>query len=108
MLLCAIGTTAIDGRTFHDYYCRGNVAALAEMIEAKQGSRLNRRNRPVAVRVLQHCSGDSNASRALDLDDIEMVLRDGQLAATGLPVIKRQTVRCRPYGGPVIDVPLGD
>jgi hypothetical protein len=108
VLLCPIGTTAIDGRTFQDYYRDGNVAALAEMIEAKQGTRMNRRNRPVAVRVLQLCSGDSAASRALELEDVETVLSDGRPASTRQPLVDRQTLRCRPYGGSVIDVPLSE
>jgi hypothetical protein len=101
-LLCPVGTTAIDGRTFQDYYRDGCVAALAAMIEAKQGTRLNRQNRPVAVRVLQECSGDSTASRALDLEAIDLVMSDGRSASP----IQRQTLRCRPYGGSAIEVPL--
>ena len=36
-----------------DYFRAGEVDVLTEMIKAKQANRLNRRNRPTAVRVLR-------------------------------------------------------
>jgi hypothetical protein len=48
-----ISTATLDGRTFADYFRDGEVAALTEMIEAKQANRLDRRNRATAVRVFR-------------------------------------------------------
>jgi hypothetical protein len=107
-VMCAVGTTAIDGNTFEGYYRDGRVASLAEMIEAKQGNRLTRRNRPVGVRVLQQCLGESTATRVLDLDDIEMVLADGRLPSGSQQSLGRQTLRCKPFNGSVVDVPLSE
>lgn len=107
-LMCAVGTTAIDGKTFDDYYRNGNVAMLTEMIEAKQGDRLTRQNRPVGVRVLQWGSGESTDARVLDLEDIEVVLADGRLPSGSQPGLARQTLRCKPFNGSVVDVPSSE
>ncbi|MEI9975293.1 MAG: hypothetical protein WDO73_26460 [Ignavibacteriota bacterium] len=107
-LMCAVGTTMLDGKTFDEYYRDGNVAALAEMIEAKQGSRVNRRNRPVGVRVLHQSAGESAASRVLDFEDIDLVFADGRLTSDNQRGLGRQNVRCKPFSGSVIDVPLAE
>jgi hypothetical protein len=108
VVMCAVGTTAIDGNTFDRYYRNGSVASLAEMIEAKQGNRLTRQNRPVGVRVLRQCSGESIAARVLDLEDIGMVFADGRLPSSSQRSLGRQTLRCKPFNGSVIEVPLSE
>jgi hypothetical protein len=105
VLLSQVGTATVDSRSFKDYYRSGDLTPLAEMVEAKLGARLNRRNRPVSVRVLQQCSGDSTAYRALDLEDVDVILQDSGSPSASM---ERRTLRCRPYGGSVIDVELSD
>lgn len=73
---CTVGTATIDGRTIADYYNEGRVDVLAGMVQLKLGSRVNRRNQPVAVRVLHDTSDDYHISvRALEISDPTSILR---------------------------------
>jgi hypothetical protein len=100
-----VSTTSLDGKCFADYYEAGHLHDLADMIESKRESRLTRMNRPIGVRVFHQPSEGAAAARALDLEDIEAILRHAQLPPDkqrklGLPLLK-----CRPFGGKVLDVP---
>lgn len=102
-----ISTATLDGRTFADYFRDGEVATLTDMIEAKQANRLDRRNRPTAVRVLRDESTEFlTKAGVLELEEPNLL--------TGIASLSRHeqaekcggTIRCRGYNGPAIDVRL--
>ncbi len=75
-----VGTATIDHRSIADYYNKGEVEWLAEMVEAKRHNRLNRRSREVNVRVWQDTSkGINRSADVLTLKDPEAFARDAQL-----------------------------
>jgi hypothetical protein len=49
-----ITTTAIDSRSFANYYESGDVWRLAQAIEDKRGTRVNRDDNPVSTQVLRY------------------------------------------------------
>jgi hypothetical protein len=100
-----VGTTAIDGRCFTDYYEGGKLVELAEMIEAKHEARLTRKGRPIGVRVLHQPSEGDGPARALDLDDIDVILQHSQLAPDKQRGLGKLTLRCRPFNRPPVEVP---
>ena len=67
VLQTEIRTKSIDGRTFADYYRRGEVERLAKMIRLKRENRLTRQNRPTEIRVW-YSPGNATAT-VLELDD---------------------------------------
>lgn len=102
-----ISTTTVDGRTFADYFRDGEVTALTEMIEAKQANRLDRRNRPTAVRVLRDESTDFlTKAGVLELEEPNLLNGIASLSRHEQTEKSGGTIRCRGYNGPAIDVPL--
>jgi hypothetical protein len=100
-----VATTSVDGKCFADYYENGGLQSLAEMIEAKRESRVTRQNRPIGVRVLHQPLEGAGATRALDLEDVELLLRHAQLHSDEQRALGRPTLRCRPFGGTSMEVP---
>lgn len=107
VLQMQVTTATLDGRTISDYYRAGDVGTLARMIEAKQANRVNRRNRPVNVRVFRD-EGNQHFVTAgvLDLDDPALIVGHGSLGRHEQSELMNATVRCRPFGKPVVEVPM--
>jgi hypothetical protein len=105
VLQTVVTTASVDGKTFLDYYEAGNLRLLAEMIEAKRESRLNRQNRPIGIRVLHQPSEGTAAVRALDFEDTEVILDQARLTPDEQRALGRPTLRCRPFGGKLLEVP---
>ena len=106
VLQLPISTATLDGRTIQDYYREGEVATLSAMIEAKQANRVNRRNRPVAVRVLRDGSTPHQADvTAMELIDPSVIIGHGSLSRHEQSTLAGGTVKCRSFGKPPVDVP---
>ena len=103
-----VSTTTVDGRTLAEYYRAGDVATLAEMIEAKRANRLTRDSQPVGVRALRQFADGSGPARAIDLDDTEEILAHAKLAPDQQRSYERSSIRCRPFKQPCMDVPLSE
>ena len=102
-----ISTATLDGRTFADYFRDGEVATLTEMIEAKQANRLDRRNRPSAVRVLRDESTDFlTKAGVLELEEPNLLIGIASLSRHEQAEKSGGTIRCRGYNGPGFEVPL--
>jgi hypothetical protein len=109
VLQLPITTATIDARTFREYYRDGHVADLAAMIEAKQANRLNRRNRPVAVRVLRDASTPGQVQVvALELLDPGIVSGHGSLTRHEQAALAEGAAKCCAYGRPPVDVRLSE
>ena len=103
-----ISTASIDGRTFEDYYRLGEVHLLAERLEAKRRDRVNRQNRPVAVRVLRQYKVGSSEVKALDLEDFDRVLDHARVPAQEQQALAASELKCKQFNKPSIGVPLGE
>jgi hypothetical protein len=103
-----ISTATIDGSTFQEYYLRGEVSLLAEMLAAKRRDRSNRQNRPVAVRVLQQYNTGSSEIRALELQDLDLISDNAQLPVAQQKALAASELRCKQFNKPCISVPLGE
>lgn len=102
----AVSTMTLDGRTFKDYYDEGNVHLLAERLEMKRGERLNRDNRPTAVRVLHQASTEHSPFKCLDLEDFDLILHHGMLPRNDQRALASSAVKCKPFAGASVEVPL--
>ena len=108
----SVSTTAIDSRTFGQYYQNGEVSLLSEMIERKRDGRLTRQNRPVGVRVLRQ-KGIAGASKSIeykayDLVDFEKVVADGMTSPSEQQERANQRISCSLFPKPAEDVPLDE
>lgn len=102
-----ISTATVDGRSFADYYRNGELAALTEMIEAKQANRLDRRNKPTAVRVLRDESTEFvTKAGVLELEEPNLLAGIATLSRHEQAERAGGTIKCRSFSGPAIDVPL--
>jgi len=102
-----ISTATLDGRTFADYFRDGEVVTLTDMIEAKQANRLDRRNRPTAVRVLRDESTEFlTKAEVLELEEPNLLNGIASLSRHEQAEKCGGTIRCRGYNGPTVDVPL--
>lgn len=102
-----ITTTAIDNRSFADYYRIGNVAELADMIEAKRSDRLNRQNQPVGTRVLQYFnSPHGTILDALELSDEDKIFQHALLSKTEQQELAGKALRCLKFPKTVTEVPM--
>jgi hypothetical protein len=107
VLQMLITTATLGGRTLANYYRDGEVGALARMIEAKQARRVNRRNRPVAVRVFRNESTPYQvAAGVLELDDPGLIIGHGSLSRNEQAELATASVRCRAFNKPPVDVPM--
>ncbi|MGI0086043.1 MAG: hypothetical protein ACREBQ_13270, partial [Nitrososphaerales archaeon] len=103
-----VSTATIDSKTFADYYGRGEVLLLAERLKAKRSNRMNRQNRPTAIRVLQQYKDGSSKVRALDFGDFDLVLHHAALSKEQQPSLGVRSLRCNEFNRPSIDVPLDE
>lgn len=102
-----ISTATVDGRTFADYYRNGELAALTEMIEAKQANRLDRRNNATAVRVLRDESTEFvTKAGVLELEEPNLLVGIATLSGREQAEKAGGTIKCRSFNGPAIEVPL--
>lgn len=102
-----VSTATLDGRTFADHFRDGDVATLTEMIEAKQANRLDRRNRPTAVRVLRDESTEFlTKAGVLELEEPNLLIGIASLSRHEQAAKAGGTIKCRGYNGPAVDVPL--
>lgn len=102
-----ISTTAIDNRSFADYYRTGQVGLLVDMIEAKRGERLNRRNQPVGTRVLRYVDGPHTmALEAVELSEEVSILSDAQLSESQQKDLAAKEVRCLKFPTTERSLPL--
>jgi hypothetical protein len=106
---CIVGTATIDGKTISDYYREGRVHVLAEMIQLKQGTRVDRRNQPIAVRVLQDATDEHNIRvRALDISDPSTIFRHADLSEHQQQALSNTTLACSPYKRSAENIPLSE
>lgn len=102
-----ISTVTLDGRTFADYFRNGELATLTEMIEAKQANRLDRRNKPTAVRVLRDESSEFvTKAGVLELEEPNLLIGIATLSRHEQAEKAGGTIRCKGFNGPTVDVPL--
>lgn len=100
-----VSTTSLDGRCFADYYDSGSLRDLVDMIEAKRESRVTRKNRPLGTRVFHlPVEGDADG-RALAFEDVDTLLKHSIYLPEQQSRLDRPTLKCRPYGGVLMDVP---
>ena len=106
VLQTEIRTKSIDGRTFADYYRRGEVEQLAEMIRLKQENRLTRQNQPLGIQVW-HFPGNTTAI-VLELDNPDEIVAHAKLDPTDQISRADQTLLCKQYKKLPISVPLNE
>ncbi len=104
----AVNTVTIDGRTLEDYYLSGDVALLAERLEAKRRDRVDRQNRPIALRVLRQYLVGSSKVEVLDFDDFDLVQRHAQLSVTQQRAFANFEMKCTQFSKPSVCVPLSE
>jgi hypothetical protein len=108
VLQMLISTTTVDKRTLEEYYRRGEVATLATMIEAKRANRLTRHNRAVALRVLRDASTTYQVDvSAIELADPDLIIGHGSLSRHEQVALAGGAPKCRQFGRPAVEVPLG-
>lgn len=106
---CTVGTATIDGKTIYDYYLEGHVDVLARMIRIKLGSKVDRRNQPISVRVLHDASDENNIRvKALELADPSLILRHGNLGAQEQRKMSSGGLLCRQFKKEVQEIPLNE
>jgi hypothetical protein len=105
-----ITTATLDGWTFADYFRKGEVDALVDRIEAKQANRLNRRNRPTAVRVLwsEVVSGGEANHSVVDLEAPNLLEGFASLSRHEQAQKADGSIRCVPYKRPAVEVPFAE
>jgi hypothetical protein len=103
-----ISTTALDSRTFADYYARGEVLLLADRLEAKRRNRVTRENQPSAIRVVQQYRTASAQVRALEFEDYDLVMDHANLSAERQVALTAQCLHCSEFKKGVITVPAGE
>jgi len=102
-----ISTATLDGKTFAEYFRNGEVATLTEMIEAKQMNRLDRRNRPTAIRVFRDERTDHvTKASVLELEEPNLLIGIASLSRHEQAQKSGETIRCRGFNSPPIDVPM--
>jgi hypothetical protein len=101
-----ITTATLDGWTFADYFRKGEVDALIGMIEAKQANRLDRRNRPTAVRVLRSevVSGEATYC-VVELEAPNLLEGFASLSRQEQAQKAEGSIRCSRFGRPAVEVP---
>ena len=104
-----ISTATLDRRTFADYYSSGSVADLASMVEKKRLNRRTRQNRQVDIRVWRNRSTAHQLDvTVLNLDDPGVILGHATLSSQEQKFLATGTVRCKPFNGPAVEVPLNE
>ena len=103
-----ISTATLDLWTFEDYYTRGEIALLADRLEAKRRNRITRKNRPSAIRVVQQYKGGSSKVRALDFEDHDLVMSHAAFSPERQVALGVQSLRCSEFKKPPVDVPLNE
>ncbi len=104
-----ISTATLDRRTFADYYSSGSVAGLASMVEKKRLNRRTRQNRQVDIRVWRKRSTAHQLDvTVLNLDDPGVILGHATLSSQEQKSLVTETVRCKPFNGRAIEVPLNE
>jgi len=104
-----LGTATLDSRTLADYYARGEVQVLADMISAKLANRTTRRHGQVAVRLW--VLGGTPGAPLGDVHDLEspaVILDHAALSRAEQQARAGGSVRCQRYGGSVREVPLAE
>lgn len=109
VLECLVNTATLDGRTLADYYRRGEIEILAEMIDAKRYNRSTRKNRPPEIRVWRDQSTEyTTAATVLELEYPDVIIEHSKLSPTEQRKLNIKDARCRVFARPSIDVPLAD
>jgi hypothetical protein len=103
-----ITTATIDGKTFEDYYRLGEVHLLAQRLEAKRRDRVNRQNRPVAVRVLHQYKSGSTEVKALELEDFDRVFDHAKLSTREQRALAASELKCKQFNKAPISFPLSE
>ncbi len=103
-----ISTATLDSNTIEDYYTRGEVALLANRLEAKRRNRKTRQNRPSAMRVLQQYKRGSSKVRALDFEDYNVVMDHATLSPERQAALRAQSLRCSEFKKASINVPANE
>ena len=104
-----ISTATLDRRTFADYYSSGSVADLVSMVEKKRLNRRTRQNRQVDIRVWRNRSTAHQLDvTVLNLDDPGVILSHATLSSQEQKSLATGTVRCKPFNGRAVEVPLNE
>jgi len=107
VLQCNVSTLTIDNLTIADYYQRGTVLELAEMIELKRHGRSNRDNRPVSIRGIQQLP--TGVTVAVEIEDVDLLVRDSKLSvAEQIALAPSKQIRCSVFPLPAAPVPCGE
>lgn len=106
---CIVGTATIDGKTLSEYYKEGRVGLLARMIQIKQGSKVDRRNQPIAVRVLQDATDEFNIKiRALEINDPALILKQADRSVREQRLLSDGLISCCAYRRDPEDISLSE
>lgn len=106
---CTAGTAMIDGWTFADYYNAGRVGDLAAMMELKRGDKVDRKNRPIAIRALRVKPGDfGNEIGAVELESPETVFAHRTLSVREQKALTSDALMCSTFPQPAEPVPFSE
>jgi len=106
---CTAGTAMIDGRTFADYYRAGRVSELAGMMELKRGDKVDRQNRPIAIRALRDRPGDfGHEISAVELESPEIIFAQCSMSEREQKVLADGAIMCSTFPQPAESVPLSE
>lgn len=104
-----VNTVTVDQQSFSDYYRRGDVRELADYIEAKRANRLNRDNRPIAIRVLHDQSTDHQAIvEPLELSAPDAIGAHATLSRHEQQALAGGMVGCRKFKRDPFDVSMNE
>jgi hypothetical protein len=92
----------LDSLSISDYYSKGNVKQLGELIRAKRTNRLTRSNLPSDIRVW--CSTGIKAE-VLELDNPDEILTHGNLPVETQKMLATQQILCKRFNKPSLPVP---
>lgn len=104
-----VGTSTLDSRSLADYYRRGEVRELAEMILAKQVNRKTRDHGQTAVGVwIPGGSPAAPSAEVLDLEDPGIIVAHGTLSREDQMTRAAGNVRCLRYRSPSSEIALAN
>ena len=98
-----VTSRSLDSRSISDYYLRGNVEELADLIRLKRANRLTRSNLPTAIRVWYSNGGKAEV---LELDNPEEILNHVNLPVETQKLLATQQILCKGFNKPALPVSL--
>lgn len=103
-----LSTAAVLARPFSEYYVRGEVGAIAEMVDAKM-NHTNRKNRAAKVRVWRRWNtAGSTSVEVLELVNPERFAKDTSISSAEKRELAMGTMLCERFQKGQIDVPMSE